>query len=398
MIVLLRHIKIIVVALFFFPIFIKADCEICDFTIDEIFFNESIVGYYMAGFDLSTGNSNVLLFEYLINGPSACYYSSSGNEELIIDFSIEIFSPELGYTTQETFIRGSLTLSDFTGPVRLKNTDINFSTTTVDGATMEVTEINTPDPDELENMISYIISSGKIPNGTYLFSFELRSGSSDNTCGGQIIDSFTRDIEIYEPSFLDLQSPGYKNKAEVDESTPEMTTYTNFIWSSDMCSACEYGIRVCEYDPLMHDSPSAALNDQSSLPADQSLDYFPITGSSSVFTYPASGGIDLAMEKYYVWQIRRTYGTTVGMKEDFSEIYIYKISANQNSNAADLEFLIELIGQEAFDQYFGPEGELNGYSLSAMQLNGNSLTLQDLEDIITSIKEGNREVEDVTVD
>jgi hypothetical protein len=398
MIVLLRYIKIIVVTLFLFPIFIKADCEICDFTIDEIFFNESIVGYYMAGFDMSTGNSNVLLFEYLINGPSACYYSSSGNEELIIDFSIEIFSPELGYTTQETFISGSLTLSDFTGPVRLKNTDINFSTTIVDGASMEVTEITTPEPDRLENMISYIMSSGKIPNGTYLFSFELRSGSNENTCGDQVIDSFTRDIEIYEPSFLDLQSPGYKNKAEVDQSTSEMTTYTNFIWSADMCSACEYGIRVCEYDPLMHDSPSAALNDQSNLPADQSLDYFPITGGSSVFTYPASGGVDLAMEKYYVWQIRRTYGTTVGMKEDLSEIYIYKISANQSSSASDLEFLIELIGQEAFDQYFGPGGDLNGYSLSAMQLNGNSLTLQDLESIINSIKEGNREVEGVTVD
>ena len=48
-----------------------------------------------------------MLFEYLINGPSACYYSSSGDEKLIIDFSIEIFSPELGYTTQETFISGT---------------------------------------------------------------------------------------------------------------------------------------------------------------------------------------------------------------------------------------------------------------------------------------------------
>ena len=126
MIFILRYIKLIAVALFFFPVFIKADCEICDFTIDEIFFNESIVGYYMAGFDLSTGDSNVLLFEYLINGPSACYYSSSGDEKLEVRFKIEIFSPELGYTTQETFVDGSLTLSNFTGPVRLKNTDINF--------------------------------------------------------------------------------------------------------------------------------------------------------------------------------------------------------------------------------------------------------------------------------
>lgn len=387
----------IAVALFIFPVFIKADCEICDFTIDEIFFNESIVGYYMAGFDLSTGNSNVLLFEYLINGPSSCYYSSSGDEKLEVRFKIEIFSPELGYTTQETFVDGSLTLSDFTGPVRLKNTDINFSTTTVDGATMEVTQINTPNPDELENMLSYIMTSGKIPNGTYLFSFELWSASSDNTCGGQMIDSFTRDIEIYEPTFLDLQSPGAKSLAEANQS-PVFSTYPNFIWSTDMCSACEYGIKVCEYDPMTHDSPSAALNDISSLPADQSLDYFPLTGNSSVFTYPPSGSIDLIEGKYYVWQIKRTYGTTIGIKEDYSDIYIYKISSNQSSSISDLEFLIELIGEEAFNQYFGPGGDFDGYSLSGIQLNGNSSTQQDLEAIISSIKEGNREVEGVTVD
>jgi len=397
MIYILRYIKMIAVALFIFPVFIKADCEICDFTIDEIFFNESIVGYYMAGFDLSTGNSNVLLFEYLINGPSSCYYSSSGDEKLEVRFKIEIFSPELGYTTQETFVDGSLTLSDFTGPVRLKNTDINFSTTTVDGATMEVTQINTPNPDELENMLSYIMTSGKIPNGTYLFSFELWSASSDNTCGGQMIDSFTRDIEIYEPTFLDLQSPGAKSLAEANQS-PVFSTYPNFIWSTDMCSACEYGIKVCEYDPMTHDSPSAALNDISSLPADQSLDYFPLTGNSSVFTYPPSGSIDLIEGKYYVWQIKRTYGTTIGIKEDYSDIYIYKISSNQSSSISDLDFLIELIGEEAFNQYFGPGGDFDGYSLSGIQLNGNSSTQQDLEAIISSIKEGNREVEGVTVD
>ena len=79
-------------------------------------------------------------------------------------------------------------------------------------------------------------------------------------------------------------------------------------------------------------------------------------------------------------------------------IYIYKISSNQSSSTSDFDFLIELIGEEAFNQYFGPGGDFDGYSLSGIQLNGNSSTLQDLEAIISSIKEGNREVEEVTVD
>ena len=64
MTILLRYIKIFTVAAFFFPVFIKADCEICDFTIQEISFNESIVGYYMAGFDLSTGKTHVIRMVY----------------------------------------------------------------------------------------------------------------------------------------------------------------------------------------------------------------------------------------------------------------------------------------------------------------------------------------------
>ena len=96
----------IAVAFFFFPVSIKADCEICDFTIDEIFFNESIVGYYMAGFDLSTGDSNVLLFEYLINGPAECYYSSSGDEKLEIRFKL-ISKPKTKFFIAKAKVKGN---------------------------------------------------------------------------------------------------------------------------------------------------------------------------------------------------------------------------------------------------------------------------------------------------
>ena len=395
--ILLRNISFIVLSLFLFPVQLKAECDICNFTIEEIRFNTNIVGYYMAGFNLSTGDSNVDLFEYLVSGPSECYYSSSGSEKLELRFKIEIFSPELGYDTQETFVDGSLLLSDFTGPVRIKNTDINFSTTSVDGASMEVNQINTPDQNQLQRMTSYIMSSGKIPNGTYLFTFELWSASSENTCGGNKIATIRRDVEIYEPTFLDLQSPGFNSILEADQS-PVFTTYPNFIWSTDMCSACDYGIRVSKYDPLVHDSPYAALNDISNLPSDQSIDFHEIISNSSVFTYPATGAIDLEQETYYVWQIKRSYETTVGIKEDYSDIYIFKIGRSQDSVSNDLEFLKELIGEEVFSQYFGPDGELNGYSLIGIQLNGDNVTTQDLDVIITKIKEGNSDVKDVTVD
>ena len=54
-----RYIKSVILLFLLSFNFMKAECDICEFTMDEIFFNESIVGYYMAGFDLSTGSSNV---------------------------------------------------------------------------------------------------------------------------------------------------------------------------------------------------------------------------------------------------------------------------------------------------------------------------------------------------
>ena len=73
----------------------------------------------------------------------------------------------------------------------------------------------------------------------------------------------------------------------------------------------------------------------------------------SVFNYPPSGSMDLLEEKFYVWQIKRSYETTVGLKEDFSDIYIFKIGSSQNSGVSDLEFLIDLVGEEIYNQYFG---------------------------------------------
>ena len=88
-------------------------------------------------------------------------------------------------------------------------------------------------------MTSYIMSSGKIPNGTYLFTFELWSASSENTCGGNKIATIRRDVEIYEPTFLDLQSPGFNSIAEADQS-PVFTTYPNL-----------YGVLICVLHVIM---------------------------------------------------------------------------------------------------------------------------------------------------
>ena len=371
------------------------DCNICEFDIDEIYFNESIVGYYLGGFDLNTGDTDVMLFEYLINGPSSCYYlNNEDDEKLQLKFSIQIFSPSLGFSTLKTFVDGTMTLSDFTGPIRIRNTDINFQTETVDGAYLEVNDI-TPhiSDDEIQNMTSYIISTGKIPNGTYVFRFDLESIDNEDCT---IIDSYSRDIEIYEPTFLDLLAPGFLTLSDADAS-PSFTSFPVFTWNTDMCSACNYGIRVSEFDPSKHSSFLEALEDISSLPFNNN-GFYSISGNTSVFQYPSSGALDLELGKYYVWQIKRSYSTTVGEKDDFSDIFIFKVSSFNSQDVSNLDFLIDLIGEDEYLSLFGVGGELEGFSLSGIKKDGESVSSEDIQDIIMNLQQGNLELKSVNVE
>ena len=386
--------SILLVLLLAYPL--KAECDMTDFNIEELFFNESIVGYYLGGFDVSSGSSNVLLFEYLISGSSNCYSSTSG-PTLTLEYDIEIFSPSLEFYTPQSFVSGAVTFKTIYGPIRLKNTDINFATSSVEGAIefeVGATELGV-DNQKIESMANYIMTTGKVPNGTYVFNFRLKEGLPNGN--GDVLDSYTRDIEIYEPTFLDLLSPGYKNISDANES-PLFNSYPVFTWNADMCSSCDYGIRVSEYNQMTHSSFSDALNDISSLPSNQSIDFYPMPTSSSVFQYPSSGGFDLEAGKFYVWQIKRSYGTTVGAKEDYSDIFIFKVSSFQSSESSSLDFLKDLIGDSDFLTLFGSGGILEGYNLSGIKLNGENSSEQDIQQIIIDLQQGNSQLIDYTVD
>ena len=378
----------------------QSDCDICEFYIDEVYFNEAIVGYYLGGFDHNTGDSDIFLFEYLINGPSSCYYlNDSNDQELLLKFSIQIFSPSLGFSTLETFVDGSMTLSDFTGPIRIKNTDINFQTDTVEGADLVVNDITPHISDsEIENMTSYIISTGKVPNGTYVFRFDLES-VGDEDCS--VIDSFSKDIEIYEPTFLDLLSPGFTSLSDAHES-PSFTSFPLFTWNTDMCSACSMGIRVSEYDQSKHSSFLEALNDVSSLPFDNE-NYYTIydiddLAKPAVFQYPSSGALDLELGKYYVWQLKRSYSTTIGSKDDLSDIFIFKVSSFDSQGTSQLDFLIDLIGEDEYLSLFGPGGELEGFTLSGIKKDGETISSDDIQSVIMNLQQGNLELRSVSVE
>ncbi len=373
------------------------DCE-QTFTIDEVFFNEDIVGYYIAAFDLSTGVSNVLMFDYAIQSNNPDCYLPGDFISLTMDFNIKVQIPDIGINSYTPLSSGKFKITNVLGPLHFRNTDLNLSNTSIGSANIEVINFSIDENNiDIDQLSSSVLQAGKIPNGSYMFDFKLLDSQNN------IIDSEVKTIDVYEPSFLELLSPG----GEVSDTleTSIFSSYPVFSWNSDFCSACTYGIRISEYDPAQHSNLSDAINDISSFPLDQSEGFYDLPQNINVFQYPVSNSSDLEMGKLYAWQIKRYYETTVGDNEDYSPIFVFKILspddiASEDSNEFDiLELIKELVGESKYNQLFGPGGQLEGYFVYSMTLNGTEVTEEGLRPVAREIGEGKRTiVETIIID
>ena len=373
------------------------ECE-QTYSIEEVFFNEDIVGYYIAAFDLSTGVSNVLMFDYSIETDDPDCYLPGDFISLTIDFSIKVQIPGIGINSYTQLSSGKFKITNILGPLHFRNTDLNLSNSSIGSANIEVLNFSIDENNiDIDDLSSSVLQTGKIPNGSYMFDFKLLDSQNN------IIDTEIKTIDVYEPSFLELISPG----GEVSDTlgTSIFSSYPVFSWNADFCSSCSYGIRIAEYNPSEHSNLSDAINDISSFPLDQSSDFYELPQNLNVFQYPVSNAADLEMGKMYAWQIKRSYETTVGDNDDFSPIFVFKILspddiASEESGDIDILALIkELVGESKYNQLFGPGGQLEGYFVYSMTLNGVEVTEDGLRPIARDIGDGKRTiVETIIVD
>jgi len=282
------------------------------------------------------------------------------------------------------------------------NLDINYDSDGVPGANFSI-EGSIGDHiqltnDELINIQESILQSGKLPNGTYVFSVSLKCDEDEN----YIYDSVTKTIEAFEPSFLDLISPG--GSIEDTSLTATLSPIPLFMWNSDYCTQCDYGIRVSEYNPSIHSSLLDAIEDVSVLPANQSLDFYSITTNQN-FSYPTNDAFDLLPGHLYVWQMQRNYQTTQGTEEDKSEIFIFKISSlddlmdDSSSDDQYADLLKQLLGYK-YEELFGNDGELRGFTVknNTIILNNQVVPISSLYDIIDKLNSGDAQLLDIEVE
>ena len=175
---------------------------------------------------------------------------------------------------------------------------------------------------------------------------------------------------------LELLSPG----GTLAEWTHTYTysTVPLFTWYSDFCSECTFGIRVCEYNKNEHSSLNNALDDLSLLPFNQANKYHEPLMNPFSFQYPTDGHLDLEVGKHYVWQIRRSYETTLEPHHDYSPIYIFEVRSptEKQLDFTDpyLSMIQSLVGKKQFNLWFSSGGELERFDIA-----GESIWINDVE-------------------
>jgi len=328
-------------------------------TIQENFFNEFIT-FYVSSVDVSTGAQDVELFEMEI-------FADQPSVPIEVEFKISIHSIPLGLDYDDEFLTVSTEPFDLKGRVRVRNTELDMNTTHltyVEGGTVPISipgsNISFIDIQDLEAMQSLIMQTGRLPDGTYRFSLVVREPNY-----GPELASWARVIISAHPVALELISPGGP-LADVQNQTI-MTTYPFFQWQSDPCAICSYRIRVARFIPDEHSSAEDAIEDQTVLPLEQALGWYPEKDTdgkflrTTSFQYPQSGAVDLEPGNIYVWQVQKSIPTTVGDEFINSFIYAFMIEEQQAGYDPIREAVRTVLGDERYEQLFSVGGELMGF-------------------------------------
>ena len=365
---------------------------------DDSGFTEYVT-YYLSGFDIQSGTSNFNFFRYQL-------VSNHYPADVRIEFSLKIKSPALGMNVLEEIIWAETNrFRMLSHPILIDNRDLSMNTAFLYDQASPPNAIplrvkTVMDASNIDVLISSIITSGKIFDGQYIFNLKVKSGRPGESM--KITDEVTKTIDIRSPVSIQLQSPGGK----LADTTQNViyTTYPLFMWNTDLCNTCEYSIRVAQFDPNRHSSPTEAIEDETMLPLDQSKQWAEINAGNN-YQFPPTGTRPLQTNEIYVWQIRKTFETTAGSEEILSPIYAFKIgdvsapSGLPTATQPIIQALRNSLGDDQFNALFGPDGTFKGYLPSgSYSLNGSTIDESSASYILSQIANQNVTVTGVRVE
>ena len=396
----------------FFSSFVYSQNCLDDAQINEQYFNDDIIGLYLSAIDFNSGESNFLFFDYSIdnlplNADSTCVADDNNIKgSFKITFDISMFIDQY-HLSPVKVADGNIRIYDIPNglsSLSFRNTDLNYDTQKIQGASFELIDSQIYIESQQDDLTDLFIETGRVPNGRYFFNFTLQScDDNDNNCID--IDGLNKQIDVFVPSYINLISPG-SNSISDTLSNQISNTYPIFQWNSDYCSNCDFSIRIAEYKPLIHTSLEEAINDYSLVPLENG--FYNLDNNSSVFQYPASGFENLIEGKYYVWQIKRSYNTTNGIFDDYSQIFIFKIASSidnqRRRGVEETEYTLEnirlLIGETQYNNLFNNGGPLYGFTNvdSELILNGQYVSSNFLLELIQLLNADQIDILEVDVE
>ncbi|NOZ03019.1 MAG: hypothetical protein GXO92_00215 [FCB group bacterium] len=347
------------------------------------------VTYYVSSIDLSTGSSNVPIF-------NATLSTEEDSSLVIIEFEIQINSEVLDME-DEPLIRVVTDPFWLKAPIVLNNQDLTIDTRElfdVEGNRVPFRvrieeRIELSDAEELFNTV---VQSGRLPDGIYRFIVTIKNGYDP----GDILIQREEVINVSTPTYLQLMTPGSASLA--DTSINEIyTSYPVMQWESDPCNipeGCMFYIRVAEFIPGQHATVEEAIESLTRLPLDQSQGWYPVGRGVTSFQYPATDAGELEQGKVYVWQVLKVLDTTAGMDGILSEIFAFKVKdfttgGGAGGSAAVLTdpvmiTLQSLIGEEQFNAIFGVGNPYAAYTTNGnVTLDGNSVDLSVIQALLS---------------
>ena len=134
------------------------------------------------------------------------------------------------------------------------------------------------------------------------------------------------------------------------------------------------------------------MDSNSLLPINQSDEYYSLDSTATAFQYPILGAESLVEGKYYVWQLKRSYQTTVGEESLFSDILVFKLHSFQGkavSSSTNLEVIKGILGEDEYRILFGSNGELSSFTseITLITLDGEEIPVSQLYEILAKVEQ-----------
>jgi hypothetical protein len=373
----------------------------------------SYATYYISSIDLSTGASDVQFFGFRMTEESGKYTSLEDPEYQVwasLEFEVSLLSRSLGITEPTTVIKIQTAPFQMKADLRISNTSLSIQTTSLFDMAVPPNEvpltgrlIESIDISKFEDLLSAVVTTGKLADGNYTFRVLVRSGPSSDEGSLIVTDEVIETIVVTTPTSLNLLGPG---GALADSSQNVIfSPYPIFQWETEPCSGCESYIRIAKFDSESHSSPQEAIQGVTTLPMDQTKGWEPV-GFATNFQYPLSDAIDLEPGQTYVWQVQKKLPTTEGAESFTSPIFAFKLADLTDTPSAGfdvmhpvLQQLMELMGEGQFRAYFGPEGDLSGFDPSGTYvINGMEVSVDEVFRVLRQFSEGSTSIISIAVE